>query len=335
MLLQLSLNRLVLASTTLTLLTLSFTPVFSQDRIENTSFAQAGDTIYFFTDDLPRRVRITASGPDQTWNYTNLNAPFLEYRIISPADRGQQADRYPEAELVAQSSDGDEMYIDVRDDGIWELGGKKGSRFDDQVVVNFAYKDGLPLQLSKMAYGQDLDYEDKMIEHCAIEDLPSYRRSILSTKLDSLRFSTNLSRNITVDAYGKLILPGARYEVIRARVEDYLSTHVEGKRANNSWSELSDSEVAKFKRPTRQVRYLFIRVTDGKLLAQVMTGVDGQPTRVEYTMPRALTRYFKPANPGQWMYAYPILHLLLYVSNLWTSYPVNIPSAFIIFSASR
>ncbi len=144
-----------------------------------------------------------------------------------------------------------------------------------------------------------------MVERCAVQDLPRHQRSKISSRIDSLRFSSSLSRNISVDAYGRLILPGAQYEVVRARVEDYIAMNVEGKRGAGAWSELPENDVQKLGNPTKQVRYLFIRVSDGKLLAQVITGEGGRATRVEYTMPRALTRYFKPASPGQWMYAYP------------------------------
>lgn len=277
----------------------------AQEMVDNTSFPQAGDTIFYFTDELPQKIDITAGGPNQRWNYTNLKAPYLEYRIVAPAKQGRRAGKYEEAELVWQSSDGSEKYIDVRDDGLWEMGGMGQAPLSHLVSAEFDYMSGLPLQLSDLKFGQDLDYEDRLTEVTATQDLTNGIRKIVGQRFDSLQFITDLARNLSVDAFGTLILPGARYEVVRVRVEDYRSTQVLGSIGRGVWREVEPTLAQKISGSTKQVRYLFIQVEDGKVVAEITTGKEGKPTRVEFSMPTRLARYYDPAKPGQWLYAYP------------------------------
>ncbi len=287
------------------LLCLGFGSAVAQDAVENTSFAQAGDTIFYFTDDLPQKIAITAGGPDQNWNYANLKAPYLEYRVVAAASQGRLADKYQEAELVWQSSDGSERYIDVRDDGLWELGGVGHAPFNLQVQADFDFHGGLPIHLAKLSYGQDLDFEDQLTETCRADQLPHRWRKRMVNRYDSLKLETQLSRNLSVDAFGTLVLPGVRYEVIRARVEDYRSVHMEAKSKRGSWSPLPSDLADDLAGASKRVRYLFISVDNGKIVAEVSVDKDGKTDRVEFTMPDRLARYYEPATPGQWLYAYP------------------------------
>ncbi len=283
------------------LCTLSFYISAQQPGVQNSMPVEVGDTLFYFTDDLPQRIKITPEGPDQDWNYTNLKAPYLEYMLVGPAESGRNSQKYPEADLVYIDQEGREEYIDLREEGIWKLGGNYVSRYLGSVNTQYEFEDGIQWQQNSVKYLDAWQMKSELSEQTLIDDLPRSKRMEFRG-LDSLRWHGTLTRQFFADAWGSLRLPGGQYRVLRIRVDDDIQINdLMTKRRGSAWT----SSDQKSWNNSKRSYYHFVDLETGEIKAIVYLDATNQPDQVVYTMPKGLARYYPPATPGQWLYAYP------------------------------
>ncbi len=74
----------------------------------------------------------------------------------------------------------------------------------------------------------------------ATENLPDTLRSLLPITPDSIRIRQTLSREAEVDAWGKLIIPGGIFDVLRERRVDYRQVRLDAKIGRLPWQDITD-----------------------------------------------------------------------------------------------
>ena len=215
-------NRTIMKQNILTLLTvLGLTAIATaQITVTSATFPQPGDTLKTAVDALPENIEITAAGGGQTWDYSNLSAPFEAIDIYRPASEGSVFDDVPEADVFFETAQAGESYFNVTDDK-FELIAVNGG--GGQIGIDFAslIRFSPPLiQRQTLIFPQQDISNSSMKITVATEDLPQVILDLLSSfplQPDSIRVNSETERVDFVDAWGSMTIPGGTYDVLRQK----------------------------------------------------------------------------------------------------------------------
>ncbi len=268
------------------------------------NFPDPGDTLFYLTDYLPDRIAVAAPGPKQFWNFSQLDAPVLEYTLVEPAASGQMTASFPNAEIVLQSKDGAESYYYLDNAGIYLLG--RSESFQDMKVKAMSrFDQGLLELVAGMEYDDDLDVE--AMYDCQIErnELPSEVADQLDHTVERIRLQAQLARRVTADAWGNLLIPGGQYDVLRVRIDDVCDVSVETQEGSSADWKAGDAAMGeellggKFK---SYYRY-YAKGIKGEV-ATLYLDPNGDVDRVTFRAnPRDIEHY--QTDPNQIIYAFP------------------------------
>ena len=217
--------------------------VLAQPVLDSNNIPGPGDTLFYLTDHLPDQIRITAPGPKQFWNFSQLDAPILEYTLIEPATAGQKADAFPAAEMVMLGRDGSEAYYRTDASGLHLLGRSESFQEIDAMSMS-SFDQGLLDLVSGMEYDDDLDVES--MYECQIERsaLPPSVRNSLGSEVQRVRLHAKLTRRVTADAWGNMLIPRGQYDVLRVRIDDVCDVSIEMQSENSPVWKAGDAALA-------------------------------------------------------------------------------------------
>ena len=196
---------------------------------------EAGDTLYFSTDNLPGNTRISGAGPDQYWDYSQLLSPFVRQSIVLPVASSRRTNQIQDAILMVRGVHGKESYYARREGGLYLVAEKK--RMPGTSEPNTAsYEPGLPYQQNLVFGDDELFIVDEITtipksSYAAWMKAPAY-------DMDSLRLRYAIEVRSNADAWGTLLIPAGMYEVIREQRTEVRRGFLE-KKVNGVWLDVS------------------------------------------------------------------------------------------------
>lgn len=230
--------RQIILTSFFTFLACSF--LIAQITVTNATFPEAGDTLRTATDNMPQGIDLTAPGGNQTWDFTNLTAPFSSETIYRPASEGTAAAEVPNADIFSEVIDQAENYYVVTDESV-ELVAFNGP---DPIGFNFStlIKFSPPVvdRRAPMTFPSNNVAEGALLLPFAAEDLPGGILDSLPITPDSIRLRINFERVDFVDAWGTLAIPGGTFDVLREKRTQITETRVDVKLGFFPWQDITD-----------------------------------------------------------------------------------------------
>lgn len=180
--------------------------VWAQITLTIEDAPMVGDTIIYVTDTLVADLSVGASGPDQSWDFSQLGVSTVEEtRYIAPEDAPNN-ESFPGANLVQELED-IYNFVEVNDSGIFAL----GSTLDffgggDLLIIPF----DPPQTFFEFPATFGDSYTDTTAFNIQIED-PIFGS-------DSVRVNQVTIQEVAIDAYGTLTTPGGTFETLRREI---------------------------------------------------------------------------------------------------------------------
>lgn len=215
----------------------------AQITIPITTLPRVGDTLRTAVDNLPTNISLGGAGANQRWDFIRLQSPFTRQTIIKPAAEGEHAADFSLASMVIQLSGNEEAYY--RSTGttfqntiqLVGLVGKDPLNFGIETLTRFT-----PPMVERRA---PLRYKDSnristnFVLPFAADDLPPEVLQQLPITPDSLRMRMTIERRDVVDAWGKLLIPGDIYNVLREKRTEIRQARVEAKVGGMIWQDIT------------------------------------------------------------------------------------------------
>ncbi|MFM8362616.1 MAG: T9SS type A sorting domain-containing protein, partial [Haliscomenobacter sp.] len=101
------------------------------------------------------------------------------------------------------------------------------------------YSPALTLRKFPLRYGDQGTYRSTMTITCAASDASPLILRKLPFQPDSLRFRVNVERLTEVDAWGRLIIPGGIYDVLRERQTESWDIQIDVRVGRRKWQHIS------------------------------------------------------------------------------------------------
>lgn len=199
------------------LIVLTYSPIFGQITVQNITIPKVGDTLRTATDNLPSNINITSPGPNQTWDFSNLVAPFVTETVLLNPSQGMSSAEFPTATYLVKQSDNAEFYFRNTNNQTLQLGftGDAPGGLGINVVAKY-----VPPQVEKqtpMSYGDQLSSNTSIDIPFSSSIIPDSILNQLPIRPDSIRISATFTIETNVDAWGKLSIPGGTYDVLRQK----------------------------------------------------------------------------------------------------------------------
>lgn len=286
----------------------------AQPTITNSSFPQAGDTLFTAVDNLPAGNYITGGGGGQSWDFTTLQAPFPRRVLLLPAMQGPGSYAFPNASFYAGIAENLNAYYKVSGSKVellgfygedpLGLGVQTTSRFDPPVIMQRA-----PLRY------QDINSSQANLSLAfSADDLPAGVLDNLPITPDSLRIRLNIQRSDVVDAWGTMTIPGGIYDVLREKRTEVRETRLDAKIGFIGWQDVTDIAIQALNIPelgpqTTVNYYYFSNEAIQPVALVVANEAETQVQRVEYKA-NNIASNVQSANalkPGVWAYPNPAI----------------------------
>lgn len=235
--------------------------LWAQIVVTSESFPRVGDTLTTAIDNLPSNIDLGEAGPEQSWNFTSLQAPFIRQSIILPAAEGDAADAFPGANIfttidLGQGDLGEAYYLSKTNS--FDLLGYFGADpagLGVELLVQFSPV--IAERHAPLEYGDVHNLSSMTTLPFAAEDLPQEVLDSLPIRPDSLRLRITLERTDEVDAWGNVTIPGKgpgeSYEVLREKRVEVRDLRLDVKISFLPWQDITDilpPELDRFKTDT-------------------------------------------------------------------------------------
>jgi hypothetical protein len=189
---------------------------FGQTTITNSIFPVPGDTLKTVTTvDLPAFNKEMV-GEDLTWDFSGVNGGFLTETIYTEPENGENADMFPGADLLDNSTL-QEIYYQSFNNKVIEIG---RSGLDPVLnLLDLTYEnDGESiLRRAPMSFGDAFSDNSSFFIKADASVLPDSLLGGLPVMIDSMRLRVITEHEDEVDAWGTVLLPGGTYDVIRVK----------------------------------------------------------------------------------------------------------------------
>ena len=157
---------------------------------------------------------------------------------LDPASGNSSAD-FPDADLMSTQGGVTEIYYDVFNNRIDEIG-RAGQDFGfGDIDIPFTFEEKPVVRRAPISFGDVYDNDNVANVTVGIDIFPDSILAILgpfANFIDSVRVSLDISNSATVDAWGTIVLPNGSFETIRERVETTQDTKL-FIRALGAWNE--------------------------------------------------------------------------------------------------
>jgi len=218
-----------------------FTPLLKgQIVVTKQNFPSVGDTLYTAVDNLPANIPLTAAGGDQRWDFSSLQAPFSRATVVRPPEDGRGADGFSQADFMIRQAENLEAYYRSGDNALLLLGyyGTDPLQLGTEVLTRFR-----PPIVDRHAPLRYLDTHEESYDVSlpfSTDELPRQILDQLPITPDSLRIRIHSERADVVDAWGKMIIPGGIYDVLREKRIELRETRLDAKVGFLPWQDITD-----------------------------------------------------------------------------------------------
>lgn len=214
--------------------------LIAQSTVTNASFPGLGDTLITATDNMPSISFDAAQTGEQSWDFTNLEAPFSSSAVFEDLSTATAADEFPNANAFTLTVGDVENYYQINDDKIYNL----GYYGDDPLGLGFnaVVKFSPPLveRRAPVNFGDSFSSETNALIPFAAEDIPFGILDSLPISPDSFRIKINRVIEEDVDSFGSLSLEVGTFSVLKVKKIETVSVRLEAKVPFFNWQDITD-----------------------------------------------------------------------------------------------
>lgn len=244
----------------------------------------AGDTLLTAVDNLPNSIKSIASGRNQRWDFAMLEAPYTRSTVWKPASKGSVAASFKNAEYIAPIDEQTEGYFRTQGNDLILLGAVGPDPLNLSRKSLMRFSPGLIERRYGLRYGDAFQDESNVVLTLGEDDIPSWFRKKLPVSPDSLRLRVTYDRQYDVDSYGRMIVPGGIFEVIRERRIEIIDLRLEVKVGRRRWQDVTRSVKDKeLLRSQKKISYHFYSNNSKEPVAKVwMSSNERKVLKIEF-----------------------------------------------------
>ncbi len=288
-------------------LLLSAASVIAQITITSENFPSIGDTLRVAVDNLPGNIPITPGGTNLRWDFSSLQSPFVREVVVRAASEGEHVYNFGNANQMIPLSQESEAYYRATNSTYQMVGifGKDPLNFGIELSTRF--DPPIVERRSPMRYRDDRQTESAFAYPFSTDDLPNAILDQLPITPDSLRIRFTSKRRDIVDAWGKLIIPGDIYNVLREKRTEIRETRVDSKIGFFGWQDITDliPNSNLVKKDTTVYYYFFSNEAKEPIAIVTMDKQQEKAIRVEYKANDLTTDVQNVASMKPGVYAFP------------------------------
>lgn len=189
----------------------------AQISVNNTTFPQVGDKLLTYQLNNVSNVNIGLAGENRTYDFNSLTGGNPDVTSFLEKNEGRNAASFPDANVFIKSGDGEnELYARILSSRI-ELVGFSGENplFGEEVVIPYNKR---PIyRRSPMFYETNSLSEGSFRLDFGSEIIPDTFFAGLPFKPDSIRIQLASVTRDTIDGWGKVLLKGQQFDVLREK----------------------------------------------------------------------------------------------------------------------
>ncbi len=278
-------------------------PVLSTSQIvvDQSSLPDFGDTIHYKTDRKPY-ITIGEGGEDQLWNFSQLNSPYSdEISFNSPVGISEYADMIVQQNgkllFLLHWFGSDLKIIGQYDSQQLSQGDPKASRFTEPAFF----------RNETFEYGDSFSQEYQQITTYTSNDLSFETINSLAEIPDSIKVIRETSVVYEVDAWGTVILPNSKDDVLRMKIDrreiiNYIAIK-DGFETSIGNQNFLDQRIAP--QEIRDISYHYYSNSSKTPLIMVETDNKGDVKQVAYQIDKSFFGEAKPFDERKGLAAYP------------------------------
>lgn len=201
----------------------------------------AGDTVLFSVDNLPGTIQPGVPGENLRWDFSTLQAPYVRRTQWKAAELGLQPGLFPTADLVVPYGEQIEQYFDLRDNRSLYRTGALATDLSGLGIEGAVRYDEPELYMrTPLRYGDLFAHTYSFEQTVPASALPQILLDELPISPDSFRVTITGERQDLVDAWGRLLIPGGFYDVLREKRTTTQQLKLEAKLGPFPWSDITD-----------------------------------------------------------------------------------------------
>ena len=220
----------------------------AQITVTSSTLPALGDTLrYAWAYNQATVAMVTPPSFDESsWDFTGLTPNAVYDEIYRAPGQGQNAARFPNANLLVINSSG-ERYYQVTPSGLYLLGHSENDLFG--YPFNVVYQNTVPIKerYAPLNFFDVSSQSSFSSEGFRFAELPAGLQAAYNASglvLDSIRLRIETIRSDVVDAYGTVVVPGPvpqpQYSVLRQKSTLYRGSFVDGKIPLIGWFPITD-----------------------------------------------------------------------------------------------
>lgn len=217
----------------------TFSSVFAQITVTNSTFPAIGDTLKMAFDYPPVsgvEPRTPPGGP-QTWDFSSLQFDATQDIVYRAASEGNA--QVSGADLFAVTLPNWEEYYNVTSNS-FELVADYGSHFDLLGNTLFDHIPSITERRSPMNFFDIKQVSSGILYKTTPSAFPPTLIAALPVTADSMRYRIAINRIDAVEAFGSLTIPGGTYDVLREKRTKYQETRLDAKIPPLGWLDITD-----------------------------------------------------------------------------------------------
>lgn len=261
-------------------------------------FPQARDTVLSLIDNLPTRIDVGEKGPNQVWDFTFLQSPFVRKYAFEQVGS--------EDELRIYRSDAEFQY--VQRNGNFYL--TKILSADPLLIGSEMTLTCAPALLeykNPITYNTATSTYSRLIGYLPWSEIPDQFRLTEYDNNDSMRVILEIYRDDVADAYGSLLMKNDLFEVVREqRVEEQVLTL--WAKEEGRWIDITEILKPKLKEVAwNSVTYSYLYLADGypSPIAEVYVDENDEVQQVIYGINEYMSKEIATGHRLRGVYVYP------------------------------
>lgn len=231
----------------------------AQIVLNDVVFPSKGDSLLLAFDYLPPIDATYDSGPQQSWDFSELEVPYSIYLIAKDPKLGKASKYFPNADFMIEWIGGDETYYKKVNKILVILGEYKTDPLGFGIKIPMVYDSGIPFLRSGLAYGDSFLTQTSYTTVFSSKNLGVEFKRKLNSNPDSLRIIMKMNFSERVDGWGQLKLPEENFQVLRMKTEKKLNYRIEAKTGKSKWQDVSALLVdGNFLNPKQAINFYYL-----------------------------------------------------------------------------
>lgn len=213
----------------------------AQIVLEEVHLPAPDDTLLMATDQIPTNISLGSGGADQTWQFSNLQAPFPESYFVRNIDPAVDPAEFSDADFKIEFNASLTGYYKKQGTYLRFLGtaGMDPLELGLNVPVRIE-DDGVIERKFPLRYGDQYESDGAILVAFASEDLPREVLEQLPIRPDSFRIKSAVNRVSEIDGWGTLLTEAGNFQVLREKRVESFEVSLEAKFLFLPWQDITD-----------------------------------------------------------------------------------------------